>query len=515
VNYLAQQSASGVLILPYRTAAPAPFDCHVILGASQDNLSAVFSRLGFLPRSKREKLGLKDEDASAAFIGLHRFNSQRPAAFFCAEHTFSGYAIPHSRLGAGISPRQRYADDPEYAEKFSTDLFGAESGFYRNGPGTAKPGAEHTFPHLLHETQSAGFASWLSRRKQDDKEDKWVAHNNLLELIKKRFCYDSRFPGKASVSASALEPYFRCSLQWLFSRVLCLENISIEAGLMAEFISGQVYHAILNQFFTELKKSGDVLSSRTDLYQSLLETSVDTVFSAFPCLPPGTRPVMSALNARLIHAEKKLFFDKTKKCLTAFLSWFAGFRVIESEVSYQAEGDTFFLNGKVDCMLEDARENSENPGTALIVDFKLKSMPDRGSCTGDGENGLTNFQLPMYTVLAEKNRKIPVHGACFFSIIDAKPRFVFGALKNTESGAWEPRKADQRIIRGSDKFNHLMEEFENKTKQYAEEINSGNFSVFDSTFEKCADCEYHRVCRTIYKIDREQNLTTWGNFDGT
>jgi hypothetical protein len=515
VQYLAQQSASGVLILPYRTAAPAPFGCHVILGASQDNLSAVFSRMGFLPRSKREKLGLRDEDASAAFICLHRFNSQRPAAFFCSEHTFSGYAIPHSRLGAAVRPRLRYAGDPEYAEKFSADLFSAESRFYQEGPLPGKQNPEDVFPRLLHENQSGGFASWISRRRQADTKDKWTAHRELLELIKKRFCYDPRFPGKMSVSASALEPYFRCSLQWLFSRVLCLENVSIEAGLMTEYINGQVYHAILNLFFTELKKSGDVLSSRMDAYQSLLATSVDRVFDAFPCLPPGTRPVMSALSARLIRAEKKLFFGKTEKCLAAFLSWFAGFRVIESEASYQAERDTFFLNGKVDCILEDTREDSENPGAAHIVDFKLKTMPSRESCTGEDEGGLANFQLLMYAILVEENRKIPVYSACFFSIIDAKPRFIFGALQNAASGAWDPGKEDQRIMRGGGRFNYLMKEFEVKTGQYVDEINSGNFSVFDSTFAKCVDCEYHRVCRTIYKIDREQNLTTWGNFDRT
>jgi hypothetical protein len=52
--YLAQQSAAGVVILPYKTAVTAPFDCHIVLGADQEGMSVVFSRLDFLPRSKRE-----------------------------------------------------------------------------------------------------------------------------------------------------------------------------------------------------------------------------------------------------------------------------------------------------------------------------------------------------------------------------------------------------------------------------------------------------------------------------
>jgi hypothetical protein len=532
VHYLAQQNASGVVILPYRTAAPAPFGCHVILGASQDNLSAVFSRLGFLPRNKREKLGLTDEDASAAFINLHRLNSQRPAAFFCAEHTFSGYAIPHSRLGADTRPRQRYAEDPRFVEKFSADLYGAEGNFYRESFSAAGPDPRRLFPKALHAAQADGFAAWFSRRGRErtaadgagDKDGIMMAHNSLLELVRRRFCGDPRFPGKVSVSATAMEPYFRCSLRWFFQRVLHLENIRIEAGLMAENMTGLIYHAILNLFFTGLKEGNNVLSppalegdkiSLPGTYRGLLETSVNAVFGAFPCLPPGSRPLMSALSARLIRAEKNLFQDNTEKCLAAFLSWFAGYRLVASEASCQAERETFFLNGKVDCMLEDARPDSESPGTVLIVDFKLKNMPSRDDCTGEGENGLADFQLPMYLSLAEENRKLPVHGACFFSIIDKKPQFIFGAARNAISGAWEPKKAEQRIMRGSDKFNVIMGEFAKKTKQYAEEINSGNFSVFDSNFEKCVNCDYHRVCRTVYKIGREQNLTTWGNFDGT
>ncbi|GHV94278.1 hypothetical protein AGMMS50293_05980 [Spirochaetia bacterium] len=518
VNYLAQQNALGVVILPYRTAAPAPFECHVIIGASQENLSAVFSRLNFLPRAKREKLGLADEDASAAFIDLHKLNSQKPAAFFCSEHSFSGYAIPHSRLGASSKPRLRYAEDPQLKEKFSEDLFLAEGAQIKN-----KFSDTQNIPQL-HENQKAGFEAWLSRRKQAaGSGDKWIADNTLLDLIREQFCRNDQFPGKYSVSASSLAPYFECSLKWLFERVLSLENVQIETSLMTENIAGLVYHAALNMFFTELKKNGDILSAPEypgslpvlpDSYRELLRCSVDDVFDGFPCLPPDNRPVMSALSARLLGAEKREFYFRLEKCLAVFLSYFAGCRVIGSETLYQSEEDSFFLSGIVDCMLEDTRDDSETKGAVFIIDFKLRTLPDRDDCTGEGENGLANFQLPMYLRLAEKNENSTVHAALFFSIVKAEPKILFGVLQNIETNIRIPKKAEDRIIQGDDLFKRIMREFADKTIQYAAEIGSGNFSIFESDFNKCSKCAYHRVCRTVYRIDREQKLTTWGNING-
>jgi hypothetical protein len=516
ISYLPQQSAPGVVILPYRTAAPAPFECHIVLGASQDNLSAVFSRLGFLPRSKREHLNLADEDASAAFINLHKFNSRKPAAFFCPEHSFSGYAIPHNRLGLALKPRRRYGDDPEFQEKFSADLYRAESAFHQflQGVQTEDSGAP-AFPPLLHENQKQGFEAWRSRRRGEGRGGKRTANETLLELIRERFCGDPKFPGKVGVSASSLGPYFNCSLQWFFERVLSLENIQIEANLMTENIAGLVFHAALNLFFSELKKNKDILAapaysgeSRRDSpslpesCRDLLGRSVNEIFSAFPRLSPDGKPVMSALTARLLRAEQKYFHSRLEQCLAVFLSYFAGYRVIGSETSYQAERDSFFLNGIVDCILEDARENSENRGNVLIVDFKLRRLPDPADCTGESETGLANFQLPLYLCLAEENENRPVHTALFFSITDVKPQVLFGMIQNGRTHACLPAKENDRIMREGDFFQQIMNEFEEKTERFVREISRGEFFTFKPEFEKCGACNYQRVCRTTYKIDR-------------
>jgi hypothetical protein len=510
--YLPQQNLSGVTILPYRTAAPAPFECHIVLGATQGDLSAVFSRRGFLPRAKREGLGLRDDDASEAFIDLHALNSRLPAAFFCAQDTFSGYAIPHSLLNVTEKPRLRYG--AEDTGSFAEDLFGAEQRFYHALQTT---GAPADFPIRLHRAQLRGFNAWASRENSGTggNRETWAANPALLDLIRERYAKNQAFPGKISVSASALEPYYNCALQWLFQRVLNLENFLIETNLMREDVTGSLYHAMLNWFFAALKKDGGALLPPQDgslprTYDTLLATSIDSVLQGLPAIFPGNMPEMSALTVRLIRAGKQNIRENLGTFLVSFLNYFAGYRVVESETSWKLAKDSYYLNGTVDCMLEDDRENSETPGATVIVDFKLRYMPEREACDASGDEGLANFQLPLYMTLAEEQGKKSIGAALFFSILQAKPQALFGVIENRETGKQEPKEND-RILRSNkpgpdDRFQRIMGEFWEKTERYAAEIRSGSFSTISNSFRKCAACDYHTVCRTSYAVGREAEL---------
>jgi hypothetical protein len=438
---------------------------------------------------------------------MHKFNSLKTAAFFCSEHTFSGYAIPHSMINAPSKPTERYADT-ELRGKFSEDYCRMENRF------------DSTAPVTLYENQKHGFDEWESRRGQSVKTyGGWKSNRILLDIIKEQYAKDTPTPitSKYSVSASSLEQYFQCSLKWLFYRVLNLENVQIETSLMAENISGMTYHAILDFFLTELKDKKEPLLPPDfsgsepilpPVYRKLLEKSVTSIFSYFPALQPGGKPEMSALTARLMRAEKNLVSTQLENCLANFLIFFSGCRVKGTEIWYQAEcGGNYYLNGKLDCVLEDSRGELKTKDNYIIVDFKLKWTPDREDCTGEGENGLSNFQLPMYVRLAEEKEKIKVGSALFYSILDSKPEVVFGAVMDAQTKELIPKKEDDRVLRGSEKFKSIIEEFNRKTKQFADEIQTGNFTVFESDYNKCNGCDYHRICRTVYKIGREKFLS--------
>jgi hypothetical protein len=289
--------------------------------------------------------------------------------------------------------------------------------------------------------------------------------------------------------------YFQCSLKWLFQRVFSLENVRLETSLMPSNISGEVYHAVLHQFFTEIKNKrlaepadsaqGKVLPRH---YRELLERSINKVFDGF------SPHDMSALTARLLRASKKDFQYHLENCLAGFISSFAGYSVTGSEIEYTLDKNTFILKGTVDCLLEETTPDGEKK--YIIVDFKLKNLPKRADCSGESENGLSNFQLPMYITLTEENEKYKVYTALFYSILDSKIEVIIG---------------EEGVPRDSDEYKKITDEFNDKTRQFSKEISSGNFTVFEADSRICYACNYNRICRTVYIIDRGKNITAGNN----
>ena len=528
-SYLAQNKSAGVAIFPYRTSAPAPFSCHIILGASQKALTAVYTPLPFLSRSRREKIGLSDEDASKTFMALHQYNSQLPAAFFCSEQTFSGYAIPHSALDAPLEPRVRYGGDPGQGGKFTPDLFRTEAGFYSSlhFPPQGAGGEIMAAPGCLYEIQKNGFERWMARRRNIVPVPNAIgAAPAVLSAIKEKFSGRDELAGKMSVSASSLAPYYECPLKWFFDRVLEIEGVEIEASLLASNISGTVFHSVLNLFFEELRKNEaaiekpEPLSGGEDVeyglaksYSALLKESVDKVFDSFPNLPQKEYQAMSMLGARLLRSQKDLYFSHLEKCLIAFTSFFSDHRVIATETSFTLPGETCFYRGTVDIVLEDpgvaldasGKEEKAPDGEnkkLVIVDFKTYGTPSIDECAG--EEGLANFQLPMYLRLVEAGLKREVHTALFFSIIKAVPMVLFGSIKNAISGETVPGK-NNTIDRGSDAFLRIMDEFKEKAERFACEISAGSFSACPADYsDKCRSCPNISICRTFYAVYRER-----------
>ena len=502
-NYLAQTKASGVNILPYRTAAASPFDCHIVLGAGQDSLSVVYTRLDFMPRKKREELDIYDEDASASFINMHKFNSLKTAAFFCSEQAFSGFTVAHSKIGAPSKPRDNYADDPVLGAKFSKDYYRLESDF------------ENVKPFVLHENQKNGYENWKIRRQQPDGSEK-TASEKTSDYIRKKLANNPGFPQKYSVSASSLNIFYQCSLKWLFRRVLEIENEQIEANLMAENISGIIYHAALDMFFSKIKERNETLASPVysdqgaELplsYRELLRNCVNKIFDGFPSIQTQTdeedvkRTQMSSLTSRFLRAGKRHFLFNLENCIARFLSLFPGCSVSGCETSYKAPRGDFFLNGKLDCILKDKDEKY------IIVDFKLKHLPNRGDCTGEGEAGLCDFQLPMYITLAEENEKIEIGTALFFSILNSVPQVIIGKVTDERTGETFPKKEEDIILHNSGIYMQIMKEFDKRTLQFADEISTGKFSVFEQDSKVCYSCQYNRICRKVYAIKIEKNIS--------
>ena len=506
IFYLPQTKSSGVAILPYKTAAAAPYDCHIILNASQDKLSVVYSHLDFLPRKKREELGFGDEDASISFINMHKYNSVKISAFFCCEHTFSGYSIPHSKTKAPPEARDRYASDEIFNNKFSEDFYKTENNFISSLFNSKTNNA-----YELHENQVFGFNEWKERRlllSEKNIKNNWKNNNEIQNIIRERFAKT----GKYSVSSTSLQKYFQCSLKWLFERVFSLENNQIETSLMAENIAGNIYHAVLHNFFGQLKgkvlfepvTDGHDISLPAE-YLNLLEKCINTIFSNFPALNNNSRSEMSSLTSRIITAEMKNYKYHLEKALAQFLLFFAGCSVCGTENFYKLESEQYFLNGFVDLILKEGMDKY------IIVDFKLKHTPERADCIAEGENPLADFQLPMYITLTEENENIKIYTALFYSLIDLYPEVIIGTVSNINDEVTIPKREEDQIKIESENYKRILNEFNNKKDQFIKEISSGDLSVFPQDSNDCSGCDYHRICRTVYIIDREKIITGKNN----
>jgi hypothetical protein len=499
VNYLKQAKTTGIAILPYKTAATAPFDCHIILGAAQNCMSVIYSRLYFLSGKKREELGIIDEDASAAFINFHKFNSLKCSAFFCSEFSFSGYEIPHSKLGVSLNPKEKFLDDPQFSKYFSRDYYQDEE-------------SENLF---IHENQLNGFNEWkkrndghLSSNKQTEFSCEKPISQLTLDYIQKKLSYSPKFPGKISVSATALKTYYHCSLEWLYSHVLGLENVHIETTLMEKNLSGNVYHAVLDLFFSQLIGIELLRPEVTDqgpvipaFYLKLLQDCIEKIFSAFPSLNQNeSKTEMSSLSSRFLIASKDQFFINLSNFIAHFLSIFSGSRIISCEKWYQSPRDTYFLNGKTDCILKDQN------GKYIIVDFKLGDPPKRKDCTGEGENSLSDLQLPMYISLTQENEKIEIDTALFYSIIKLIPEVIIGQVYDEINDQDYPKKEKDVILRDSEVYKQIFEEFDKKVVQFANELSTGCFSVFESDYYVCYKCKYSRICRKTTAIKTQKTI---------
>ncbi|MCL2006977.1 MAG: PD-(D/E)XK nuclease family protein [Treponema sp.] len=503
VKYLAQQTGRGVAILPYRTAASAPFDCHIILGSSQDVLTTVFEPLTFLPMSRRGKLGILKRDASNIYIQLHKYNSRLPAAFFCSEDTFEGYTIPHSSLEASSKPIQRYDNEEGFKYNFAPDLYRTETAILSS----LGPTVKQSIPvGKFHRNQKNGFNEWQLRRKASgDLTTVLSAEHPLMHMIKTRLSGRDKLSEVISVSSSSLTPYYECPHKWLFERVLELKNIKVETSLMSNNTRGDVFHSIISLFLNSIKNNKDSIPKTDNVgtgdkpnyrlpgpYLETLKKNIETVFSSFPMLPKGPNQEMSMLTTRLMHAQKEAILFKMEKFLIAFSSYFSGCKVIAAESGYNNLKGFYNLTGKVDCILE------EPTGVRLIVDFKSKEMPKLSYYTGD--EGLKDFQLPMYLRLAQAESRAEVKKALFFSIIDTDPSVLFGSIKNNQTGENIPEKESDSIIFGSEKYYNIMDEFDEKAEKFAKEVTEGGFPCKTKHSAHCYKCNYSKVCRTVYKI---------------
>jgi hypothetical protein len=414
--------------------------------------------------------------------------------FLCSQETFSGYAVPHGALDA--LPTEGPASP-----------WTAERDFFASGA---------AFPQVLFPAQKAGFQAWAEARESapagplSSPPQTASATAPLEERIRAACLGEGELAGKVRVSATALRDYRTCPRFWLNTHVLGItaDDPGMPPAIPAA-AAGSIYHAVLERFFRAVQEnsaggilappelSPDSTPRLSAEYEALLDEALEQVLTEMPI-----RNVPSPVGVKLLRAQENTLRLRLRRFLAAFLTWFAGCRVLAAEKHYRfapAEAE-YFLSGTIDLVL--AQDGAEGYGT-IIVDFKTGGMPTPGDAAKKGGAELRDFQLPVYSLLYNA----PVEAALFFSITQAKPQVLFGSIAGGIEGKPHPKNP---IRRGDERYGAIMAETQEKIAEFARAVLSGSAARDAASvslhgpahpdWQTCEDCAFRFSCRLIWTV---------------
>ena len=485
-EYLAQTTGSGVSIFPYKVACQCSFDYHIILQASQKNLSIKYSQLDFLQKNKREFLNLKDFNVSDYFINCYNQSSVKQTYFFASQKTFSGYALAYSELEE--INRLSETSDKE-------DLYNHEKLFLSN-----YQNKKINFSDKLHSTQKDGFSKWSLTKEKKSFEYEEKISEKISSILKNKFCDTN---GKLRVSATNLNAFYKNPTNWLYEKILKIQKESMEVSIVDDVFLGIIYHEIIKRLFTMIKNTTQYFefpeNKISQKYIDFIFENTKDVVQNFPESTNSNQQI-SVLTKQILLSQEKVIYQNMINFLESFLNFFNGYMIKSIEETFTMDGETseYYLEGIIDCVLISPEDK------ITIVDFKTYNFPDKE----------TDLQIPLYVklyenYLSEQGINCQVEQACFFSIIQAKPSVTLGILKNNVTGKKSPYKKIDRYLRkeidctdGENSYEEKLTNLDKKIKFFVESVLTGkNFLISEEITNKILFCSFENLLQEEIEFD--------------
>lgn len=504
-KYLEQTDDLGVRVLPYKTAACAPFQYHVVIDASQSALSVIYKPLSFLREDKRKIVFKNKEDPNVTqhYVSLYAMNSLSGEIYFtAASKTLTGYAQVCS-----------YLNETEVKkENLFTGFYDNEKNWLLNfGSGGTEKISE------LTDISKNGFEFWKDCQNLSQEEDSVESGNSSARLKKNQLNKGE----KLRVSASGLKKFYGCPRAWFENYVAELDESVNEATLIDQFAQGNLYHKIMELYLSSLKENKlniqVTVHGLEDEYLELLDKAIEKAVEEETRTPTNSGG-NSFLATELIRTTIKNLKDTMISVVTEFSSQFNGWSVLFTEERMVYEEDNYYLEGFADLVLTDGNQE-------MLIDFKTSKTPDMlyedGSVSikSDGTNNqdaeyasnderndrinLPDFQMPAYLYLLEKVKNLKVENCAFFSIKSREIVPVIGQAAFDIFSSVRPRT--KRDLYTRDGFEPTMKVFHQKVKEYCEKITAMDFSVndLDQDFDRCNGCTFRAMCRRVFNISRK------------
>ncbi|MDR1388596.1 MAG: PD-(D/E)XK nuclease family protein [Treponema sp.] len=470
-NYVYNRRAGGVNIFDYRVAAGTPFRCHFVLNASQAAVTVQYRPLPFLSQDKRELLGIKDSDESAAMLSLYHLAPYTDYSCLtwtsASERTFSGWAIPHSTLALKQSSVEHGQTEKE------PDPYRAEKNWRSGGQ----------LPAFLYPLQKSGFSAWteilLARENGAEHSGGGTISAAVRAELKSRVWnrgYKEAAAGlPLSVSATDLGEFFSCPLSWLYKRIFGLEPYKLDAAMLDDESRGLLYHDILRLLFTRIKERGVFKKSSLGEYVKWAGECTALVLRT-------SRELRGQLLYPLIPSLSASMTRRLRALLATEARYLNGYEVLSLEEEYSflyREG--ILLKGRIDRV-------SRSDRGPLIIDYKTSKTPSLKNCRAGSEDSPLDYQMPMYIKLYEQASGERVTQALYANITKHKLSAVIGTLEGTKN----------QINR--DEYDGTMEALDRAIDCFAARLEALDFTP-EIVKKICANCSFKTICRSLYDLN--------------
>ncbi|WP_027728054.1 PD-(D/E)XK nuclease family protein [Treponema sp. C6A8] len=532
-TYTPQSKQTGISIYPYKTSAGGFFKYQFVIDASQKNLEIQYKKLNFLNDEKRRELKIEQQDKdlnlSKAYARLYTtdFSGEKLVHFSYAENSFAGFAIAHSSL----------TEDENKFEELDEEDFILNEKKYMLGKTDAK------LPLKLSAAQKNQIQNFQIHNSKFDYEKQTNNGNQtssssvkeevkftLIENRSKKLD-DTQKDGKIIITQSDMKDFFPCPRRWIFSKVLKLDEESLDTDLMQPFDMGNINHKTLELFMKDyigkklpVCRDGKSFDNEDEILNAI-KTHAKTAIK-----DPEKEFSRSPLTQKMLENQIDLISEKIIDFLHSFLQenirsaanistksktlGYGGCTVKGVEKSYfvQNNGKNYNFYGKIDLLLCKTVHNPDNTGTDKtdwsIIDYKNSE----NSIPAASEISLTNdvlgdFQMPMYITLLQKSimeqpenrNKNPDDVLNTNTVVVAR----FYAIKNSTTRAAidinTKEKASDAYKPTMDAFYNYADEFEKITSSY--DFNPDSTRV--DTYKDCIKCNFKAICRRHYEIGKK------------
>ncbi|MCR5218537.1 PD-(D/E)XK nuclease family protein [Treponema sp.] len=482
-KYLAQNKNNGVSILPYKTAASSPFDCHIIIDSSQRGLSVIYKELPFLTDEKRKILfgtDYQDSNTSEEFIQLYAMNSLKEEPYFtCSSKTFTDYAQSSSYL------------IPEDLTKCSDDkILHNKDTYYEENQWLINQTA---FPEKITQLQKDGQDFWYDCQLSEDSAVPEETIKKIQDAVNKKRLKDSY----VCISPTVLNHFFDCPRKWLFYSVSNLDEENTEAELVKNTELGDLYHRVFELYCRQLKFKNLLIlyeeNSIPEEHKKILQQAIKDAIE---------ESKKSFLTGELLSATENSLTELLVKSVSTFSQTFNGCKVIATEerYSFADKEKNILFEGRIDCLLMDPEAEEY-----ILVDFKSKNIPGNKYLDPEDnpaspleEQNLPDFQMPFYIYLLRKQTPaVNIENCCFYNVQKSEADPVAGI-------SIYQRKNKRNTVSPED-FEKVIDKMVECTNRYAERIRDNNFSVNNTAqdFNTCSSCHYKAICRRTFTVSRK------------